>query len=47
MICTGPPSQDPSFGVSIIPKGQEILLDIHAGTCGGHIGARALPAKVL
>jgi hypothetical protein len=28
-------------------EGQEILLEIHAGTCGGHIGARALPAKVL
>jgi hypothetical protein len=28
-------------------EGQEILLEIHAGTCGGQIGARALPAKVL
>jgi hypothetical protein len=28
-------------------KGQEILLEIHAGTCGGHISARALAAKVL
>jgi hypothetical protein len=28
-------------------KGQEILSEIHAGTCGGHIGARALAAKVL
>jgi hypothetical protein len=28
-------------------KGQEILLEIHAGICGGHIGARALAANVL
>jgi hypothetical protein len=28
-------------------KGQEILSKIHVGTCGGHIGARALAAKVL
>jgi hypothetical protein len=28
-------------------KGQEILSDIHAGACGGHIGARALVAKVF
>jgi hypothetical protein len=28
-------------------KGQEILSEIHAGTCGGHIGARALAVKVL
>jgi ribonuclease HI len=28
-------------------EGQEILSKIHAGTCGGHIGARALAAKVL
>jgi hypothetical protein len=28
-------------------EGQEILLLIHAGTCEGHIGARALAAKVL
>jgi hypothetical protein len=28
-------------------EGQEILSDIHAGTCGGHIGAKALHAKVL
>jgi hypothetical protein len=28
-------------------EGQEILSEIHAGTCGGHIGTRALAAKVL
>jgi hypothetical protein len=28
-------------------EGQEILSEIHAGTCGEHIGARALAAKVL
>jgi hypothetical protein len=28
-------------------KGQEILQEVHAGICGGHIGARALVAKVL
>jgi hypothetical protein len=28
-------------------KGQEILLEIHAGIFGGHIGIRALAAKVL
>jgi hypothetical protein len=28
-------------------EGQEILSEIHVGTCGGHIGARALAAKVL
>jgi hypothetical protein len=28
-------------------KGQEILLEIHAGICGCHIGARALAGKVL
>jgi hypothetical protein len=28
-------------------KGQEILSEFHAGTYGGHIGARALAAKVL
>jgi hypothetical protein len=28
-------------------EGQEILLEIHMGICGGHIGARALAAKVL
>jgi hypothetical protein len=28
-------------------EGQEILLEIHVGICGGHIGARALAAKVL
>jgi hypothetical protein len=28
-------------------KGQEILSDIHAGTCGCHIGTRALATKVL
>jgi hypothetical protein len=28
-------------------KGQEILSVIHVGTCEGHIGARALAAKVL
>jgi hypothetical protein len=28
-------------------KDQEILLEIHAGACGGHIGARALAAKVI
>jgi hypothetical protein len=27
--------------------GQEILWEVHAETCGGHIGARALAAKVL
>jgi hypothetical protein len=28
-------------------KGQELLSEIHAGDCRGHIGARALAAKVL
>jgi hypothetical protein len=28
-------------------EGQKILLEIHAGVCGGHIGARALAAKIL
>jgi hypothetical protein len=28
-------------------EGQEILYEVHAGICGGHIGARALAAKVL
>jgi hypothetical protein len=28
-------------------KGQEILSEVHAGICGGHIGARALAAKVF
>jgi hypothetical protein len=28
-------------------EGQRILLEIHAGVCGGHIGARALAAKIL
>jgi hypothetical protein len=26
-------------------EGQQILSKIHAGVCGGHIGARALAAK--
>jgi hypothetical protein len=28
-------------------EGQKILSEIHVGTCGGHIGTRALVAKVL
>jgi hypothetical protein len=28
-------------------EGQEILLEVHAGICGGHIGALALATKVL
>jgi hypothetical protein len=28
-------------------ESQEILQDVHAGSCRGHIGARALAAKVL
>jgi hypothetical protein len=28
-------------------EGLDILLEIHAGICGGHIGARALATKVL
>jgi hypothetical protein len=28
-------------------RGQQILSEIHAGVCGGHIGARALGAKIL
>jgi hypothetical protein len=28
-------------------EGQQILLEIHAGVYGGHIGARALAAKIL
>jgi hypothetical protein len=28
-------------------EGQDILSEIHAGICGGHIGARALATKVL
>jgi hypothetical protein len=28
-------------------EGHQLLLEVHAGVCGGHIGARALAAKVL
>jgi hypothetical protein len=28
-------------------EGQQILLEVHEGVCGGHIGARALPTKTL
>jgi hypothetical protein len=28
-------------------EGHQILMEEHAGVCGGHIGARALAAKVL
>jgi hypothetical protein len=28
-------------------EGQNILSKVHAGICGGHIGARALAAKIL
>jgi hypothetical protein len=28
-------------------EGQELLSEIHVGVYGGHIGARALDAKVL
>jgi hypothetical protein len=28
-------------------EGQELLSEVHAGNCGGHIGARVLAAKVL
>jgi hypothetical protein len=28
-------------------EGQQILSEVHAGVCGGHIGARALAANVL
>jgi hypothetical protein len=28
-------------------EGQDILQEVNAGICGGHIGARALAAKVL
>jgi hypothetical protein len=28
-------------------EGQQILSEVHARVCGGHIGARALAAKVL
>jgi hypothetical protein len=28
-------------------EGQQILSEVHAGVCGGHIGARALAAEVL
>jgi hypothetical protein len=28
-------------------EGQDILLEVHVGICEGHIGARALAAKVL
>jgi hypothetical protein len=28
-------------------EGPEILSEVHAGVCGGHIGARALAAKTL
>jgi hypothetical protein len=28
-------------------EGQQILSEIHAGVCGGDIGARALGAKIL
>jgi hypothetical protein len=28
-------------------EGQQILLEVHVGVCGGHFGARALATKVL
>jgi hypothetical protein len=28
-------------------EGKELLAQIHSGVCGGHIGARALTAKVF
>jgi hypothetical protein len=28
-------------------EGKELLAQIHSGVCGGHIGARALAAKVF
>jgi hypothetical protein len=28
-------------------EGQQILSEVHAGGCSGHIGSRALAAKVL
>jgi hypothetical protein len=28
-------------------KGKELLAETHSGVCGGHIGSRALAAKVL
>jgi hypothetical protein len=28
-------------------EGRQILSEIHAGVCGGHIGAKALAAKIL
>jgi hypothetical protein len=28
-------------------EGHQILSEVHTGVCGGHIGARALTAKVL
>jgi hypothetical protein len=28
-------------------EGQQILSEVHVGVCGGHIGARALAAKIL
>jgi hypothetical protein len=28
-------------------EGQQILLKVHAGVCGGHIGAKALATKIM
>jgi hypothetical protein len=28
-------------------EGQQLLSEVHAGVCGGHIGAKALATKVL
>jgi hypothetical protein len=46
MIYTRFLSQATCFAVSK-EEGQEILLEVHAGVCRGHIGARALAAKIL
>jgi hypothetical protein len=40
-------TSSPLFHCVSKDEGQQILLEIHVGVCGGHIGGRALAAKVL
>jgi hypothetical protein len=46
MICTRFSSQ-PLLRCVSKDEGQQIFPEIHARVCGGHIGARALAAKIL
>jgi hypothetical protein len=47
MIYTRSQSQAPLLRCVNKEEGQQILSEVHAGVCRGHIGARALAAKVL